>query len=229
MQSPTPSFLVGFQLEGQVDQVAQDPIGYLRVEYLQQWRYITVSENPLPVFDHPQTEEKKSILLSNSNFLCYNLCLLPHTLPNRIWFLLVYHPNKFLQTGIMSLQRHIFSGPNKLCWSPSNESVFPMSDSQSPQYRGLAGCSSLTPSGYAQTFPIFYVLWNVFQKEWLHNLPVLKRQLQRGWSLSLHKEAHREDKRHQVQVALRDVLSWYAEEIISVRAIVHWNNLTRTW
>lgn len=62
MQSPTPSFLVGFQLEGQVDQVAQDPIGYLRVEYLQQWRYITVSENPLPVFDHPQTEEKKIYL-----------------------------------------------------------------------------------------------------------------------------------------------------------------------
>lgn len=66
--------------------------------------------------------KKNSILLSNWNLLCYNLCLL-YTLPNRIWFLLLCDPIKFLQTGIRSLQRHLFSGPNNPCWSPSNESI----------------------------------------------------------------------------------------------------------
>lgn len=58
-------------------------------------------------------------------------------------------------------------------------------------------------SGCSQTFLIFYVLWNIFEKEQLHKLTVFKRLMQGGWSLPLHKEPHRETKGHQVQVALR--------------------------
>lgn len=108
MQSPTPSLLVGFQLEGQADQVAQDPTGYLSFEDHQQWRFQSLGT----LFQCLTTFILRKKILS-----CY---LLPYTLPNKIWLLLLYDPIKFLQTKIRSLQ---ISGANNPCWSPSNKSI----------------------------------------------------------------------------------------------------------
>lgn len=118
----------------------------------------------------------------------------------------------------------------KPCYSKRKLSVLlSLSDSQSPQYRRLPGCSSLTPLWLFPNISHLLCSLNDFWKEQLHKLPVFKRQLQRGWRLSLHKEPHRKGKGYQVQVALGDILSWCTEEILLVRAIIYWYTLSRTW
>lgn len=58
-----------------------------------------------------------------------------------------------------------------------------------------------------------------------HSFPVIKGHLRREQRLSPHKKPHRWDKGQWVQVALREISSWYKREEFIVKTMYQWNNL----